>query len=141
MADKYNIIYVEKPEEGAWGIIGGGIHRFNVEQAGESNFQRICYVLEDPEGEIVGGVLGEIYWGWFYLDLIWVKDDLRGHGYGSQLLKTAEEGARERGARHVYLDTFSFQAPEFYEIHGYRVFGELGDFPEGHRRYFLAKDL
>jgi GNAT superfamily N-acetyltransferase len=112
-----------------------------VAQAGESNFQRICYVLEDQEGEIVGGVLGEIYWGWFYLDLIWVGEALRGCGYGGQLLQTAEEGARERGARYVYLDTFSFQAPEFYEKHGYRVFGELGDFPQGHRRYFLTKEL
>jgi GNAT superfamily N-acetyltransferase len=89
----------------------------------------------------VGGVLGEVYWGWFYLDLLWVKEELRGRGYGHRLLEIAEDEARKRGAKHVYLDTFSFQAPDFYERHGYQVFGELEDFPTGHQRYFLRKDL
>lgn len=46
-----------------------------------------------------------------------------------------------RNARHAYLDTFSFQAPGFYQRAGYRVFGELPDFPAGHRRYFMTKEL
>ncbi len=53
----------------------------------------------------------------------------------------AELEARQRGARCAYLDTFSFQAPDFYKKQGYEVFGELRDFPEGHRRYFLRKQL
>jgi hypothetical protein len=51
------------------------------------------------------------------------------------------EWLRRRGAKHAHLDTFSFQAPGFYHKHGYRVFGELPDFPPGHRRYYLTKDL
>jgi GNAT superfamily N-acetyltransferase len=86
-------------------------------------------------------VIGEIYWGWFYLDLLWVKDELRGRGYGHRLLTLAEQEARQRGAKNVYLDTFSFQAPNFYKQHGYQVFGELEDFPPGHQRYFLTKQL
>jgi hypothetical protein len=39
------------------------------------------------------------------------------------------------------LDTFSFQAPDFYKQHGYQVFGELQDFPSGHQRYYLKKQL
>ena len=70
-----------------------------------------------------------------------MQDDLRGHGYEHQLLVQIEEAARQRGAKHVYLDTFSFQAPAFYERHGYRVFGELAEFPHGHRRYFMTKAL
>jgi hypothetical protein len=53
----------------------------------------------------------------------------------------AEAEARQRGAQHAYLDTFSFQAPGFYKKHGYQVFGELQDFPPGHQRYFLTKQL
>jgi GNAT superfamily N-acetyltransferase len=139
--ENYQIIYEEKPEDSAWGIIGRGIGRYNKEQAGENNFQRLCFTLRDAEGEIVGGILGELYWGWFYVELLWVSDTLRGQGMGHRLLAKAEEEARQRGAGNVYLDTFSFQAPDFYHKHGYRVFGELADYPEGFTRYFMTKQL
>ena len=141
MTEEYHIVYVEKPEESAWGIIGRGVSHYNKQQAGDNNFQRLCFVLQTPDQEIVGGVLGETYWEWFYLDLIWVKEELRGRGYGHRLLTVAEDEARKRGAKNAYLDTFSFQAPDFYKQHGYQVFGELPDYPPGHQRYFLTKQL
>ena len=141
MAEEYQIVYVDKPEESAWGTIGGGVHNFNLQQAGDNNFQRLCFVLQAPDQEIVGGILGEIYWGWFYIDLLWVKDELRGCGHGNRLLTLAEDEARQRGAKNAYLDTFSFQAPDFYKQHGYQVFGELPNFPMGHQRYFFTKQL
>ena len=52
-----------------------------------------------------------------------------------------EEEARQLGANSAYLDTFSFQAPEFYEELGYQSFGELGDFPDGKKRFFMRKAL
>ncbi|NTU64122.1 MAG: GNAT family N-acetyltransferase [Chloroflexi bacterium] len=76
-----------------------------------------------------------------YIDLLWLKEELRGRGYGHRLLMLAEDEARQRGATHAYMDTFSFQAPDFYQRHGYQVFGELKDFPHGHQRYFLTKQL
>jgi GNAT superfamily N-acetyltransferase len=141
MDEAYQIVYVDNPEESAWGIIGRGISKYNRKQAGDNQFQRLCFVLHTPDQEIVGGVLGETYWEWLYIDLLWVKDELRGHGFGHRLLTLAEQEARQRGARNAYLDTFSFQAPDFYKQHGYQVFGELQDFPPGHRRYFLTKQL
>ena len=78
---------------------------------------------------------------WFYIDLLFVKEELRGRGYGHRLLEMAEAEARQRGATDVFLDTFSFQALEFYEQHGYRVFGELNDFPPGHTRYYFTRRL
>lgn len=141
MQEEYDIAYVDDPEESAWGIIGRGVGRYNREQAGDNHFQRLCFVLQTPDQEIIGGVLGETYWEWFYIDLLWVKDELRGQGYGHRLLTIAEQEARQRGAKNAYLDTFSFQAPDFYKQHGYQVFGELHDFPPGHQRYFLKKRL
>jgi GNAT superfamily N-acetyltransferase len=141
MEEEYRIVYVDKPEKSAWGIIGQGINHYNIQHAGDEKFQRLCFALHAADQEIVGGVIGEIYWGWFHIDLLWVRDELRGRGYGHRLLATAEDEARRRGAKNAYLDTFSFQAPDFYKQHGYRVFGELGDFPPGHRRYFLTKQL
>jgi GNAT superfamily N-acetyltransferase len=141
MDENYQIAVVEDPEESAWGIIGQGISRYNRQQVGENHFKRLCFVLHAPDQSIVGGVIGATYWGWFFLDLLWVEEGLRGRGYGHRLLTAAEEEARQRGANGVYLDTFSFQAPEFYKRHGYRVFGTLQDFPPGHQRYFLTKQL
>jgi len=46
-----------------------------------------------------------------------------------------------RGAKKAYLDTFSFQSPDFYKQHGYQVFGELQDFPPGNQRYFFTRRL
>ena len=86
-------------------------------------------------------MIAETYWDWLYVDLLWVKDKLRGRGFGHRLLTLAEDEARQRGAKNAYLDTFSFQAPDFYERHGYQVFGELPEFPPGHRRLFLTKRL
>lgn len=141
MNEEYEIIYIDKPEETAWGIIGRGLQNFNVQQAGEEKFQRLCCALRSPDHEIVGGAFGEIYWNWFHLDLMWIRDDLRGQGYGHRLLLAIEEEARIRGAKKAFLDTFSFQAPDFYRQHGYVVFGELPDFPSGHQRLFLTKEL
>ena len=141
MNEGYKIVYVEKPEESAWGIIGGGLSKYNIEQVGDNKFQRLCYALQDSEEEIVGGILGEVYWGWLYVDLLWVKEELRGQGYGHQLLTKLEEEGRKLGGKNAYLDTFSFQVPNFYKEHGYQVFGELQDFPPGNQRYFLKKEL
>ena len=141
MAEEYQIVFVEKPEEAAWGIIGNGLDGFNKQHGGEYGFQRLCFALQTAGGEIVGGVLGELFWEWFHVDLLWVKEELRGQGYGRQLLAQVEAEARQRGAKHAFLDTFSFQAPEFYKQQGYTVFGELPDFPVGYTRYFFAKQL
>jgi len=141
MAENYQIVYVEKPEESAWGIIGNGLDAYNKGFGGDYGYQRLCFALQSADGEIVGGLLGDLFWGWFHIDLLWLPEALRGHGFGAQLLAQAEDEARRRGAKHAFLDTFSFQAPEFYKKYGYRVFGELPDFPRGHVRYFLVKDL
>ena len=141
MDEEYSIVYVEKPEESAWGIIGRGVSSYNLQQAGDNKFQRLCFVLTTPDQEIVGGVLGETYWEWFYVDLLWVKEELRGRGHGHRLLSVAEQEARKRGAKNAYLDTFSFQSPKFYMQQGYKVFGELPNFPPGQQRYFLRKQL
>ena len=138
MENDYQITYLDEPE---WGIIGRGIRDFNLQQAGNDNYQNICYVLRESGQEIVGGIIGATYWDWFYLDLLWVKEELRRQGFGHRLLTIAEDMARRRGAKNAYLDTFSFQALDFYRQHGYQKFGELPDFPPGHQRYFLKKQL
>ena len=98
MNEPYEIINLEKPE---WSIIGGGVHDYNTEQVGQSNEQNLCFVLQGADQDIIGGVIGSTYWGWFYISLMWVKAEFRGRGYGQRLLNQAEAEARERGAKYA----------------------------------------
>ena len=138
MEKPYDIRKLESP---VWETIGGALTTYNTQQAGDDQSTPLCYVVEDSDGAILGGVIGVIYWEWLSLDLMWVREDLRGQGIGGRLLGLIEEEARKQGAKHVHLDTFSFQAPEFYSKYGYTVFGQLADYPSGFKRFYMKKKL
>ena len=141
MSDEIKVVYVDEPGDAEWGAVGGGISAFNKEHGGDNSSQSLCIVLREPGEKIIGGVIGSTYYDWLHVDLMWIKEEFRGQGYGSKLLGLAEQEGAKRGARNAFLDTFSFQAPDFYKKLGYRVFGALEDFPEGHTRYFMTKSL
>jgi GNAT superfamily N-acetyltransferase len=141
MDQKHQIFVLEKPDDAAWEVVGGGITAFNLAHAGSDAATPLCVVLRDEAGATIGGVIGDTYYDWLSVSLMFVREDLRGQGWGEKLLARAEEEARTRGVKDIYLDTFSFQAPGFYEKLGYHVFGELRDFPPGHTRYYMTKRL
>jgi len=93
-------------------------------------------------GELVAGVSG---WTWQEaagIGLTWVREDRRGTGLGGQLLARFEQTAEERGARRVFVTSFTFQAPEFYERHGYREIFRWDGVPvAGHADVHFRKDL
>ena len=59
----------------------------------------------------------------------------------SYMLGEIEKSAKDKGCYLIHLDTFDFQAKEFYENHGYEMFGVLDNCPAGHCRYYLKKKL
>ena len=77
--------------------------------------------------------------GLLLIDLFFLPDRLRGGGLGSRLLRLAEDEAKRRGCCAAVLYTISFQAPGFYERHGYRVFGTIECRPPGTSRIFMTK--
>ena len=97
--------------------------------------------MRDESGVLVGGVWGYVNWNWLWVGAVWLSDELRGSGYGRQMMETLERAARDRGCKYSHLDTFSFQARPFYEGLGYQVFATLDDYPPGHQRFFMKKAL
>ena len=73
--------------------------------------------------------------------VLWVSDDLRGQGIGRRLMETAEQEALSRGCKYVFVDTFSFQAPEFYRKLGYQKVFALTEYPYTGARYYFTKTL
>ncbi len=97
--------------------------------------------LRDGEGNLCGGITGNLRWSWLYVEMLWVRSDLRGQGYGSRLLAGAEGLAEASGGVAVHLDTDGDETLAFYQRRGYEVFGTLEGFPPGTRQHFLRKWL
>lgn len=90
---------------------------------------------------ILGGITGTIKFYHLHIDFLWVDQSLRGLDFGSKLLHKIEEIAEEKNCRLIVLDSFSFQAPDFYKKHGYKEFGVLHDHPKGFSQHFFEKRL
>ena len=129
------------PTENEIKYIREALNQFNKEKVGEDSHTSLNIVEYDTSGKIIGGILAGTYWGWMYVDTLWVHESHRRRGIGSRLLHEAEKEAIGRGCHHVHLDTMSWQAPEFYKKHGYEVIGILPDIPNGNQKYLLMKAL
>ena len=123
------------------GFVRKALMQYNREHVGDDGHTPLCIVEYDEDGNIIGGILGGTYWGWMYVDILWVDEKHRRTGIGTRLLTEAEKEALRRGCHHVHLDTMSWQAPDFYTKHGYTVIGTLPDIPAGNRKYLLMKAL
>lgn len=106
----------------------------------ESSFIWINRVIADTYGDIIAGINSKMYcWNCLYIDVLWVKEEYRKEGLGSKILNEIEKVAKDKGCYLIHLDTFDFQAKDFYLKHGYDIFGILDECQQRHKRYFMKK--
>ncbi len=122
-------------------FVNKSLAEFNDNAVGPDNHKLLNIVEYDENRNVIAGILGGTYWGWMHIDILWVEEKYRKAGIGSRLLKTAEEEAKRRGCHSVHIDTMSWQAPEFYKKHGYRIISKLDNIPDGNKKFHLIKDL
>ncbi|WP_294353683.1 GNAT family N-acetyltransferase [uncultured Clostridium sp.] len=105
-------------------------------------FISINKIIKNEKGEIIAGILSRMYcWNCLFVDTLFVDEIYRGQGLGEKLLKEVEKVAINKGCELIHLDTFDFQAKDFYLKYGYEIFGVLEDCPQGHCRYYLKKKV
>lgn len=118
---------------------------FNLKQVPktqEKEFVNIIKKILDEDNNIIAGCYAKMYcWNVIYIDILWVDERYRKHGLGSKLLEEIEKIAKEQNCSLIHLDTFDFQAKDFYLRQGYEVFGVLEDCPQNHCRYYLKKKV
>lgn len=117
------------------------LYEHNSAKTGQDDGQLFGFFVRNEKQEIIAGISG---WTWAkacQIQTLWVHPSLRGQGYGEQLLQAAEEEARSRDCKIIMLESYSFQAPAFYQKHGYELAYRLADFPPGHQQNFLIKRL
>ncbi|WP_412755135.1 GNAT family N-acetyltransferase [Legionella pneumophila] len=99
-------------------------------------------VMIKNDDEVIAGICSDVYiWKIMYISVFFVEEKYRNQGLGTILLNKVEEKAKELGVTLIHLDTFDFQAKDFYLKHGYEEFGVLNDCPKGHKRYYMKKVL
>jgi ribosomal protein S18 acetylase RimI-like enzyme len=98
-------------------------------------------VNEPGTGAVLGGVWARAWRNMLTIELVALPPELRGTGLGTRLVTMAEAEGRRRDCRNAWLQTADWQARGFYEKLGYRLFGELDDYPIGHKRFFMTKRL
>lgn len=105
-------------------------------------FENLNFKYVDSNNKTVAGIIAKMYcWNVVYVDILWVDTYYRSKGLGKSLLIELEKISKDKGVTLIHLDTFDFQAKDFYVKQGYEVFGVLDDCPQGHTRYYLKKYL
>ena len=114
------------------------LYEYNCAQTGHADGQSFAFFVRNDKQDILAGLSG---WTWAHaceIKALWVHPSLRGQGYGRRLLESAEQEARGRDCEVILITSYSFQAPTFYQKHGYVLEWQF-DFPPGYQHCYLVK--
>lgn len=136
----YKILNCENGDEN---YICDRLVEYNLSQVPKTQkieFENINIKAVDQNQNIIGGCVAKMYcWNVVYVDILWVDENFRNNGIGIKLLQEVEKIAVKKKCNLIHLDTFDFQAKDFYSKLGYEIFGVLEDCPPGHCRYYMKK--
>ena len=143
MSPDDNILYsVDETSSSAEAeIVDKGLGDFNRQSAPIHNVRPLTCFAKLARGEVIGGAVGRTWGLCCELQRVWVAESHRRRGIGRQLVRRFEEQAFERGCRTFYLETFSFQSPDFYYALGYDVRLTISGFPDGISKNVMVREL
>ena len=121
--------------------IANQIRAYNRSKREEAESESLNLYVEDEKGNLMAGLVAETFGNWLEIEYLFVREELRGQGIGSKLLQRAENEAKNRNCRFAFVNTYQFQAPDFYLSHGYKEVFTLQDYPYTGQRYYYQKDL
>ncbi|MGC8827914.1 MAG: GNAT family N-acetyltransferase [Anaerolineae bacterium] len=130
------------PSEALVQALRDGLTAYNIERGRVDEQLTAGIFVRDAAGRLIGGIYGVIWGSALEIKYLWVDAEWRGQGIGSRLLAEMEEEGRRHGCEWAHLNTYSFQAPAFYQRWGYEPVCAIADgFPPGVARIFLKKRL
>ena len=120
-------------------LVDEGLGRFNDQAAPLHEVRPLSCFARLATGEVVGGAIGRTWGPCCELQQLWVEPAHRRNGAGARLVRDFEARAQARGCETFDLETFSFQAPEFYRALGYEVRYEHAVYPHGIVKYMMVR--
>lgn len=121
--------------------LGNLIRAYNQSKREPSKSEPLNIYVEDEQGNLIAGMVAETFGNWLEIEYLYVQENLRGQGIGSNILNRAEKEARERKCKYSFVNTYQFQAPNFYKKHGYEEVFALKEYPYTGERYYYTKEL
>jgi GNAT superfamily N-acetyltransferase len=112
-------------------LVDTGLEQANQAAAPLHEVQPMSCFARGADGQILGGALGRRWAACCELQQLWVLPSARHQGLGARLVREFEAMARQLACTRCYLETFSFQAPDFYRALGYTVAHRHDAFPHG----------
>lgn len=134
-------VRLENTESQKSQIIGDLVRSYNRSKREAAESEPLNLYIEDEHGRLLAGLVAETFGNWLEIEYLFVKEELRGQGIGSQLLQQAESEAKKRNCRFAFVNTYQFQAPAFYQKYGYKEVFTLKDYPYTGQRHYYQKDL
>ncbi|BDS86724.1 N-acetyltransferase [Streptococcus pneumoniae] len=121
--------------------IGNLLRVYNRSKREEAESEPLNLYVEDEKGNLLAGLIAETFGNWLEIEYLFVKEELRGQGIGSKLLQQAESEAKNRNCCFSFVNTYQFQALDFYQKHGYKEVFSLQDYLYIRQRYYYQKNL
>ena len=122
-------------------FLAARIYEFNASATGHADGRALTATVDDAQGRRIAAASGHTWGGTCQLTSLWVEESHRRAGLGSALLRAVEDEARRRGCAQVVLLTHDFQAPAFYERHGFEVVATIDNHPLGWQNVVMRKAL
>lgn len=130
------------PEQNDLDFIRDGIRAYNRMHLPDGDVNAIGCFARNDEGKVIGGLTGEMFNNTVFVEYLWVDAEARTSGLGSKLISLLEEQVKPHGVTHLYLDTYSFQALDFYLRLGFEKVGQYSGYPSaGIDKHFLQKQI
>jgi ribosomal protein S18 acetylase RimI-like enzyme len=133
--------FTDSPKADDLDAVDAGLHLYNLAAAELDAVRPLACFVRTASGEVVGGLRARQWGAAVEVQQLWVDESRRRQGLGARLMQMLEQHARSRGAQVIYLDTFTFQAPGFYEGCGFRPAARIDGFPQGIARFLMVKRL
>ena len=136
---KIQVNATANPDEIA--AVEAGLQNFNNTSSTIIDVKPLKVIATEKNGEVAGGAIGRTWGECCELQQLWVDAGYRCKGAGTLLMDSFEKEAVNRKCKLIYLETFTFQGPMFYEKRGYVEVLRIAGFGGGEEKIYMQKNI
>ena len=137
----YQIVIDESPASDDVRFVHRGLVQHNVARSAITDGRDLAVFVRNTAGELLGGICAWTWGSCMEVEYAWLDERVRGSGIGREIIQKLEETAAARGCTVSVVDTYSFQAPNFYHKMGYEVIAEIDGYPDDVKKFILRKEI